>query len=429
MGLNLDSKFDPQIIESHLRIYFAARPNNFQFQRSVGNGAGANVWLLRHRKQAGDQWDRIVVKTPLGIAASGYDLDPMDTTRTRHLVRLIKFRRNDDPLRQDGAREFFKKWIYLEDLPHGTLGELTRKCATHRVAHLPNRLLWRIFMCLVRACVALAYVPDVPADRYDENEEPCAVHKKSVGYSHNDLHTDNIMIGDMLSDADDVEHSISPVVKFIDLEVIQQYPGGGEGRGVERNLEFVATDMAELITFKTLTGIGMLDDDDDDDVETYKSSRSAWLEPGGGRDGFATAAKQLLPKPGDPLAQMPAPWLDPDLRRLLCECAAVDGRRRPRLRDGLLPQVLEAVRTRNAAYYRRAGYGEAGGEEDAAILDLLQRLLGAAPPPPPVPVPGEEDGEGPESMEIDSPAAGGSSRRRDRDRRSDALAALRQECT
>ncbi|KAK8091926.1 hypothetical protein PG997_002287 [Apiospora hydei] len=234
MGLNLDSKFDPQITESHLRIYFATCPNNFEFQRFVGNGAGANAWLVRHRKQAGDQWDRIVIKTPLGIAASGYDPDPLDigfgvnefaqerkllnTIRTRHLVRLIKFRRNDDPLRQNGAPEFFKKWIYLEYLPHGTLGELTRKCATHRVAHLPNRLLWRIFMCLIRACVAMAYVPDVPADRYDANEEPCAVHKKSVGYSHNDLHTDNIMIGDMLSDPDDEEHSISPVVKFIDLE-------------------------------------------------------------------------------------------------------------------------------------------------------------------------------------------------------------------
>ncbi|KAK8086090.1 hypothetical protein PG994_001064 [Apiospora phragmitis] len=437
------SKHDSTITESHLTTFFAARPKNFQLERQLGSGAAANAWLVRYRKQAGDPWGRIVLKTPVSIAESGYVPNPLDvqlnilafeneirllnTIRTRHLVKLIKFSDGEDPLKRPGASSFIGRWVYLEYLQHGTLSAFTRKCATHMVPHLPNRLLWRIFMCLIRACVAMAYVPAVPVDRYDENEEPCDVDRDSVSYSHNDMHSDNIMIGDMLSDPDDVEHSICPVVKFIDIDVHSQYADtndaphplsseGGEGDGVERNLLSVAANMTELVLLDSTLGYDVTDAAETDD--------SVWFEPGGFRDGFATAVKQLLPpSDGSGGAAMPAPWLDPDLRRLLCECAAVRGRDRPVLAEELLPAVLEAVEQRDAAYYRRAGYcDDAGAEEDAAILGLLQRVLGAAPPPPPTPavVPGGEEeagGEGPESTEtVDRPAR--RFLRTDRDRRS-----------
>lgn len=37
----------------------------------------------------------------------------------------------------------------------------------------------------------MAYIPDVPVDRYEESEEPFAVTTRSVSYSHNDMHSDN----------------------------------------------------------------------------------------------------------------------------------------------------------------------------------------------------------------------------------------------
>ncbi|KAK7968783.1 hypothetical protein PG988_007856 [Apiospora saccharicola] len=436
MGMDLEPKFDRQITESHLITYFATRPNNFQLERFLASGAGANAWLVRYRKQAGDRWGRIVLKTPLGISAAGYDEDPFDVgfgveefkaeknilnaIRTRHLVKLVNFSDAEDPLKQDGPRDFFQRWIYLEYLQHGTLGEFARKCTRHGIPHLPNRLLWRIFLCLIRACVAMAYVPDVPIDRYDENEEPCAVDAKSVSYSHNDMHSDNIMIGDMLSDPDDVEHFISPVIKFIDLESCAQYPGG-EGQGVQRNLEKVAENMMELILLESTYDLDLGGGGGGGGAET---DNSVWFEPGWYHDGFATAAKPLLPNPDAMNQQMPAPWLDPDLRRLLCECAAVDVRKRPRLRNDLLPEVLEAVEQRDADYYREEEYCvDANAEEDVAVLRLVQQVLGAAPPPPPGTGTGEDaegdgDGEGPESMEIDQPAAAEFSRRRKRDGRS-----------
>lgn len=151
--------------------------------------------------------------------------------------------------------------------------------------------------------------------------------------------------------------------------------------------------MTELIKFESTLALDLFDDAD--------TSNSVGFEPGGGREGFETAAKQLLPRPDDLFDEMPAPWLDPDLRRLICECAANNVRRRPLLKDDLLTEVFEAVKTRDAKYYREAEYcDDPDTEEDQAVLDLLQRVLGAAPPPPPVPGPGEEHGEGPESMGI-----------------------------
>lgn len=76
MAMEIDPKFDVEITQSKLTTYFSARPNNFKLERFLGSGAGANAWLVRHRKQAGDRWGRIVVKTPLGISESGYDEDP-----------------------------------------------------------------------------------------------------------------------------------------------------------------------------------------------------------------------------------------------------------------------------------------------------------------------------------------------------------------
>lgn len=105
MRLDLDSKFDPQITESHLITYFATQPNNFQLERLLGSGAAANAWLVKYRKQAGDRWGRIVLKTPIGIAATGYDPDPLDvgfgvneSSEERELLE-VSFWRHPSPFR------------------------------------------------------------------------------------------------------------------------------------------------------------------------------------------------------------------------------------------------------------------------------------------------------------------------------------------
>lgn len=67
--------------------------------------------------------------------------------RTRHLVRLIDFCDQGDPLNQNGGRNYFGNWIYLEYLEHGTLAQFVEKCDAQGIPYVPNRLLWRMFLC------------------------------------------------------------------------------------------------------------------------------------------------------------------------------------------------------------------------------------------------------------------------------------------
>ncbi|KAK8850891.1 kinase-like protein [Apiospora arundinis] len=402
-----------EAIKARLIGYFAAYEDTFKFERLLGAGVAANAWRVRCRRRTGDPWARIVLKTPTGVGlaevtegnlgASVVEFQNerrlLSELRTRHLVRLINFSDEEDPLAQTEPRNTIGSWIYLEYLENGTLAQLVEKCDDNDVEYIPNRLLWRIFLCLVRACVAMAYIPDgPPANRYDENEEPCTLAQGSVSYSHNDMHSENVMIGDLLGDPDDLEHLICPVVKFIDLESHNEY-AGGEGMGVQRNLLNIGANMAEIILRSGVLGIDICGAAESDD--------GVWFEPGGGYDGFSTAAKELLVRGAN--GRLPQPELDPDLRRLVCECTAINPRQRPRLASDLLPTVLEAVEDRDAAYYGRAGYCDARVETDEAILGWVQRVLGAVPAPPSTAGDSDEEdnlqvgGEGPESLEVYTP--------------------------
>lgn len=182
-----------------LKGYFSGWENTWKFERYISSGLAAHAWIVQHRRQANEPWQKMVLKTPSAERMSvSYGKDGqfederqlLDRVRSRHIMKLIQFGDGEDPLAQDGPRDELGQWIYLEYLQNGTLTNFMEKCA--KEAYVPNRLLWRIFMCLIRACVALSYVPDgPPVDRYDENEEVCALTDSSIGYSHDDLHCDN----------------------------------------------------------------------------------------------------------------------------------------------------------------------------------------------------------------------------------------------
>lgn len=169
--------------------------------------------------------------------------------------------------------------------------------------------------------------------------------------------------------------------------------------GVQRNLLNIGANMAEIILRSGVLGIDICGAAESDD--------GVWFEPGDPYDGFSTAAKELLVRGAD--GRLPQPELDPDLRRLVCECTAINPRQRPRLASDLLPTVLEAVEDRDAAYYGRAGYCDARVETDEAILGWVQRVLGAVPAPPSTAGDSDEEdnlqvgGEGPESLEVYTP--------------------------
>lgn len=91
-----------------------------------------------------------------------------------------------------------------------------------------------------------------------------------------------------------------------------------------------------------------------------------------------TAAVGLLP---DQQGHDPAPFLDRDLRTLLCKCLAQREENRPSLAV-LAYFAMDAIRRRDSTWYQREGSGHRypAMEEDEFIETLLQTCLRNAPP-------------------------------------------------
>ncbi|KAI1803836.1 hypothetical protein F4811DRAFT_523228 [Daldinia bambusicola] len=70
-----------------------------------------------------------------------------------HIVRIINL--PDNPL---GGSLDTRDWIILEWVEHGELRSFISKARVvlGRGQRLPARLLWRMFLCLIRCCVAMA---------------------------------------------------------------------------------------------------------------------------------------------------------------------------------------------------------------------------------------------------------------------------------
>ncbi|KAK8121732.1 hypothetical protein PG984_010402 [Apiospora sp. TS-2023a] len=207
---------DSDLVKRRITGYFGDG-TKYQLDRFLSNGIAAHAWLVRYRRHDKDPWRKMVLKTPAyvegplrreqfangpeGVEEFHEESMLLKTLRARHLVRLIEFG-DQDPLERNGARNYFGNWIYLEFLENGTLAQFVEKYKAQDIPYVPNRLLWRIFMC--------------------------------------------IMIGAILGDSDDPEHMISPVVKFIDLDHHELYDGG-EGEGAQQNVFLVGANMAEVI--------------------------------------------------------------------------------------------------------------------------------------------------------------------------------------
>ncbi|CAN8103641.1 unnamed protein product [Discula destructiva] len=156
-----------------------------------------------------------------------------DDDHTRELARLL----NIDLNNRDQ-----KTFIYaMEYMKYGNMNGLLRKISLGNV-RLKSKELWRIFYCLFRACVGLAY------DGWDENDDPetqliptqeefapfddtdqlLETHEGLVDFDINDR---NVMIGvvplEDMNRGEAVEHSHDdvPVFKIGDLGIVRAFRG------------------------------------------------------------------------------------------------------------------------------------------------------------------------------------------------------------
>ncbi|KAI8965118.1 kinase-like domain-containing protein [Daldinia sp. FL1419] len=258
-----------------------------------------------------------------------------------HIVQILEV--EDNPLDEELEGE----WIMMEWLPNGTVLDLIKK-SKGRIKRFPNRLLWRFFLCLIRACIAMADPPDNEDGTVES--EIITGPLPDVGIAHSDLHCANVLLGES---PDDIEHLISPILKVIDF-----------GRAGEWSfIEFTGTTVHSNLWDIGKLMICLIRLDERSYVANLGNGQV--LIPHLGNT-ITTDGDSILPIDG-PDAKYP--WLDRDLGKLVCWCLATEPNDRPDLEE-LSNQVLTHVSLKRAS-----SYPNDPEETDDYVSDIWKRMV------------------------------------------------------
>ncbi|KAI2783384.1 kinase-like domain-containing protein [Daldinia loculata] len=341
-------------IEAELRSHFAVQNHKFTFEGLLGRGAfGLTFCLVEKLSQ--NRTRRLVVKRslkPRGEDDLRNEIEWLKTLRgAEHVVGILASRDEPHPttffrrdrkrlLRRRSALEeslggFTGPIVVIEYLENGDLARLYKRLV-NRDQLLPNRVIWSFFLCLTRACVALAYPPNGGEDGPDQLETIPGDDTQPSKIEHADLSAANIMIGN--AGGGFPEHDLVPPLKFIDFGRTR------EGfKGVPDNVRGVIRIMVNLIARQQVR-------------------ISAWITE---YQGFETRATEFLHHGNG----AKYPTLDDDIRDFLARCLAYEESDRMSLRD-MLKIAENSVRTKTAAVFP----GDRG-ETDEAIRDLIQEFI------------------------------------------------------
>ncbi|KAK9415686.1 putative Protein kinase domain-containing protein [Seiridium unicorne] len=358
-AIDLTDPDETERVVDELKAHFA-RITFWKYERFLGDGEYAVAVLVKERNPF-VPGRRMVVKRAKGLRGETSlrrETDWLTKLRgSEHIVGLLAARDNTDSVRVlsnflrvlKDARYIFQSpaslafrgtigpIVGIEYLENGTLGMLIKRLQD-RGMHLPNRVLWSFFLCMVRACVALAYPPKGAPGGDTQLENIPTDGRQPIELTHGDLHSANIMIGRV--NPRFPEHSIVPVAKFIDL---------GEAKldsdlGITENLYKVSLRIFILIIRHEFK---------------IRRARSMYR-------GFETLATEILPH-GDGAKY---PTLDPELREFLARCLATD--------EALRPGLQEMLQTTHDAFHNKTASDYAPNEaleSDDAMKSVIKTLL------------------------------------------------------
>ncbi|KAK6948900.1 hypothetical protein Daesc_008971 [Daldinia eschscholtzii] len=200
---------------------------------------------------------------------------------------------------------------------------------------------------------------------YLENGTLCDfVLKIARRIQHGDMHDQNVMFGDL---GNDIEHSLTPVLKVIDFGVAREFKEVPENkfRGEKDNVFQAGTLMVELITLERTDAMDIVSGDGD---------WTGYYSVHANRPPVLVAPGFLCPGPDTPNYS----HIDQDLFRLVMACLAVDPAERPPLAV-LEQRASQAVRTRNHQYYQNLQGNWAANESDETMEEIIRDTLFNAP--------------------------------------------------
>ncbi|KAI8965240.1 hypothetical protein F5Y11DRAFT_344683 [Daldinia sp. FL1419] len=329
--------------------------NRFEFEKVVGKGAQGIAWRLiyRPRNKPGEpqltayrivlKVDRLRAEGTVGPGGSGsIELENEISFLTAfqwaaHIVKIVV--PHSDPLGQTfndvWPHGIYRgEWLYLEWLENGSVKQfIERAHAADR--QLPNRMLWRFFMCLIRVVIAMAWPPsrgDTEGRQILETIGPRPGRK----IEHRDMHDENVMFGPLIIDGSG-EHDWTPIIKAIDFGFATEYAVGSEPdfRGPPENIFAIGALMASLATLNRQAASGIWPRD----------PNAAMVKLPHRSEPVKVAGTFLIPDEG------PNKTLDPLLRNLILACTATDPGDRPSIAY-LQGVVSDGINVRDERWYR-----------------------------------------------------------------------------
>ncbi|KAI0551212.1 kinase-like domain-containing protein [Xylaria curta] len=303
--------------------YFA-KNHNFEFVRRLGLGSGAVALLFKEETQKRN----VVVK----FAFSEYEnRNQQADDELKNELRWLKILHGAEHIvgllgqELDGSK-VSRPALVLEYVEYGSIQDLCKRLKARNI-RVPNRVLWSMFLCLIRACIGFAY----PPWQNGEHETiPADGTKKHSSIIHNDLHDENV----------------------IDFGKAMESPPGNWVTADQTNIQEAARIIAGVIAMKYSTLA-----DENMEVEIP--------------DEAGNVRKIVVFT--DP-ALRDSPYVLPALRNLLLLCQAANPKDRPSLQY-VLNACENAVTTHTAQSYAGIVDYDNMLESDDSIRGVIQKIV------------------------------------------------------
>ncbi|KAI1266514.1 hypothetical protein F5Y18DRAFT_425758 [Xylariaceae sp. FL1019] len=252
-------KEEARVIAQQVGAYFTKVAPRLVFQRDVGLGRHGGALLIQENDAEGKRVRRLVIKYSIGHTSPDKLRNADDDLRNEakwlkmlkgaeHIVQFIdlpetslesvatniakldlKKKEQTDPSgntessTEEKGNEDLEPTptgkvptFALEFLEGGTLRKFINSCLD-KATDVPVRLQWRIWLCMVRQCVAMAYPPQLPLDDNRSIRETIIDGQEICRLTQNSGHSDNFLFS-LPQGPEDTEHHFGmPVLKLIDF--------------------------------------------------------------------------------------------------------------------------------------------------------------------------------------------------------------------
>ncbi|KAK7751961.1 hypothetical protein SLS62_006104 [Diatrype stigma] len=366
-----------------VRRFFTATPR-FRYIRTLATGSSAAPMLFSEHEVVEDQGGgsgqagkddkgedrekkyksgrmkrRIVVKS---AAQSTYDGDVRNEKRwmdalagSEHLIASIDLGLDTGVLK--------RQMVVMEYVANGDLTEFSGRMEEYQEKKevkvvVPNRVLWRFFLCLTRAVIGMAYPQRSTNPNFASNDGTIWREEIPEGdvtptlMIHGDMHFGNLLLGDVT--LGDEEHDLTPILKLTDF---------GESRTIPEEPETgiwtaVANQIGEAAVVIMMLGEVRDYWDNDADGDEYRYPDD---DPNGqaGRETVTLANTQWA-----------AADVSPALKAFVYWCLDTEQEHRPTLKK-VLETCQTAVRTLTDKDFGNQG----PNETDAAVRAFIQKFV------------------------------------------------------